>query len=100
MPKDLNRYYYVYIVSSKSQTLYIGVTQNLVRRMCEHRNKLIEGFTNKYNINSLVYFETFQTALDAIAREKYLKGKSRSFKLELIRSTNPAWKDLYIEILH
>ena len=99
MPKDLNRQYYVYIASSKSQTLYIGVTKDLVRRMYEHRNKLVGGFTSKYNINSLVYFEAHPTALDAIAREKYLKGKSRNYKLEHIRSTNPAWKDLYTEIL-
>lgn len=99
MPKDLIRNYYVYIVSNKSNTLYIGVTNNLVRRIYEHKNKLTEGFTNKYNINTLVYFEVLETPMDAIEREKYLKGKSRKYKLDLIYKANPKWNDLYDEIL-
>ncbi|NWF88537.1 MAG: GIY-YIG nuclease family protein [Ignavibacteriaceae bacterium] len=85
---------YVYIMSNKSETLYTGVTSNLVRRVYEHKEKLIEGFTSKYNINRLVYYEVFNDMISAIAREKQIKGWLRKKKIDLIESTNPQWKDL------
>ncbi|HEV2349424.1 MAG TPA: GIY-YIG nuclease family protein [Terriglobia bacterium] len=86
--------YYVYILASKSRTLYTGVTNNLERRVVEHRRKLVPGFTARYNINRLVFFEVFHDALDAIAREKQIKAWSRIKKIALIESTNRDWKDL------
>jgi len=86
--------FYVYIVASKTRTLYIGVTNNLLRRVCEHKTKAIEGFTSKYNADRLVYFEETNDIHSAIAREKQLKGWRRDRKKELINSVNPAWKDL------
>jgi putative endonuclease len=74
--------------------LYVGVTNDLERRVHEHREKLLEGFTKRYNIKHLVYFESFPDVRAAIAREKQIKGWSRSKKLGLIRSRNPDWKDL------
>ena len=95
-----NKKYYVYILSSKRNgTLYIGVTNNLIRRIYEHKNKLVEGFTKKYNVDKLVYFEEYITIEDAIKREKYLKGKKRQYKIELIESKNRLWKDLYEDLL-
>jgi putative endonuclease len=88
--------YYVYMMSNKSGTLYIGVTNNIKRRVFQHKNKLIEGFTKKYNIHVLIYFETFGDVSSAIAREKVLKGWLRKKKIELISSSNPEWKDLSI----
>ena len=86
--------YFVYIMSSPTGTLYTGVTSHLQRRVYQHKHKLIEGFTKKYNITRLVYFETFSNVLDAIAREKQIKGWLRRKKIDLIESTNPTWKDL------
>ena len=86
--------YYVYILASKSRALYIGVTNNLERRLFEHRQKLIPGFTSKYNISRLVYFELFGEVRDAIAREKQLKGWRREKKIALIESLNPSWQEL------
>src|SRR5271169_5101915 len=86
--------YYVYILASKSRTLYTGVTNNLERRVVEHRRKLVPGFTARYNINRLVYFEVFHDVLDAIAREKQIKAWGRMKKIALIESTNRDWKDL------
>ena len=88
------RNYYVYIVSNKSRTLYIGVTNNLERRMYEHKNKLIQGFTEKYNITKLVYFETTSDIRAAIIREKQLKGWLRNKKIALIEQDNATWEDL------
>ena len=73
--------YYVYIMTNKSKTLYVGMTNNLERRVYEHKNKLIEGFTKKYNINKLVYYETFDNVNDAIRREKQIKGWLRIKKI-------------------
>jgi putative endonuclease len=88
--------YYVYIMTNKhNKVLYTGFTNNLARRVFEHREKLIEGFTSRYNINKLVYYETFDNPSDAIAREKQIKGGSRQKKTGLINSVNPEWKDLY-----
>lgn len=86
--------YYVYIMTNKSKTLYTGVTNNLMRRVYEHKNKLVEGFTKKYNITKLVYLELFNNPDDAIRREKQIKGWIRKKKIDLIESMNPDWKDL------
>ena len=86
--------YYVYIMSNKSKTLYTGVTNNLIRRVYEHKNKLNPGFTSKYNITKLVYYEIFSEITKAIAREKQIKGWLRKKKIDLIESVNPDWKDL------
>ncbi len=89
--------YYVYIMTNKSRTLYTGVTNDLERRVYEHKQKLLPGFTAKYNINRLVYFESSQDVQAAISREKQLKGWLRRKKIALIESVNPEWKDLSIE---
>ena len=86
--------YYVYIMTNNSRTLYTGVTDDLVRRVYEHRNKLIEGFTRKYNITRLVYYEITSDVRAAIQREKQIKGWLRKKKIALIEAANPEWKDL------
>ncbi len=86
--------YYVYIMSNRSKTLYTGVTNNIERRVYEHKHKLVDGFTQKYNITKLVYYEDTDEVLAAIEREKQIKGWLRSKKLALIESMNPSWKDL------
>ena len=86
--------YYVYIMTNKSGTLYAGMTNNIKKRVYEHKNKLIPGFTKKYNISRLIYFETFGNVHSAIAREKTIKGWLRKKKIELINKTNPDWEDL------
>ena len=93
--------YYVYILTNKNNTvLYTGVTDNLVRRVYEHKNKLADNsFTNRYNIDKLVYFETTNYIESAIAREKQLKSGSRQRKIELIVTFNPSWEDLYPKII-
>ena len=88
------RQHYVYIMTNKSRTLYTGVTNNLERRVYEHKHKLIEGFTSKYNITKLVYYEAFGDIREALAREKQIKGWLRVKKIALIESVNPEWKDL------
>ena len=87
--------YYTYILSNKTNSVvYVGVTNNLERRMFEHKNKLIEGFTSKYNVNKLVYYICSNDVQEAIAHEKRIKGWIRSKKDELVSSFNPEWKDL------
>jgi putative endonuclease len=86
--------YFVYILANKSGMLYTGVTNNLEQRLYQHKNKLNEGFTKKYNINRLVYFETTDDVTVAISREKQIKGMLRIKKLELIKSTNTCMDDL------
>ncbi len=86
--------YFVYILSNKSGNLYTGVTNDLERRVYQHKNKLIEGFTKRYNINMLVFFESTNDVTIAIAREKQIKGMLRSKKIELIKTMNPELKDL------
>jgi len=88
------KHYYVYILASLSGTLYIGITNNLERRMVEHKEDLIAGFTKHYGVSRLVYFEVYSDVRNAIRREKQLKGWRRQKKIALIRSTNPSWKDL------
>lgn len=89
--------YYVYIMTNKSRTLYTGVTNNLERRVYEHKNKLVAGFTSKYNITQLVYYEETNDVQVALEREKQIKGWLRSKKIALIDSMNPEWKDLSLE---
>ena len=86
--------YYVYIMASKSRTLYIGVTNDLERRLYEHKNKLISGFTSQYNISKLVWFDDFEDINQAIEGEKKLKGWRRAKKIALVEATNPQWLDL------
>lgn len=89
--------YYVYIMSGRTHVLYIGVTNDLARRVFEHKNKLFAGFTSKYTLDRLVYFEEGGDIVDAIEREKELKAWRRAKKLGLIESANPMWKDLSLE---
>lgn len=86
--------YYVYIMTNKSHTLYTGVTNNLERRVEEHKSKSISGFTSKYNVTQLVYYEEGNDVNVAIAREKQIKGWLRVKKIALIESINPEWRDL------
>ncbi len=86
--------FYVYLLASKSRTLYVGVTSDLTRRVYEHKHKLLPGFTSKYNIDRLVYFEVGEGAEGAIAREKQIKGWSRAKKVALIETANQCWADL------
>ncbi len=90
----MDKYYYVYILASKSRVLYIGVTNNLQRRVIEHKEKIIKGFTAKYNVNRLVYYEVYNDINRAINREKQLKTGSRKRKVELIERENNEWKNL------
>ena len=92
--------YYVYILTNKNnEVLYIGVTNNLLQRIYQHKNKLINGFTDRYNLNKLVYYEVYQYIQDAIQREKQMKKWNRAWKIEQIQKVNPKWEDLYIEML-
>jgi len=90
--------YWVYVLTNKINTvLYVGVTNDLKRRIYEHKNKLVEGFTKKYNLTKLVYFEEFPSPKDAIAVEKKIKGWSRWKKVQLIQYKNKIWKDISVE---
>ncbi|VAV84330.1 Excinuclease ABC, C subunit-like [hydrothermal vent metagenome] len=90
------RHYYVYLMTNKKNTvIYTGVTNDLIRRVYEHKEKLVKSFTSRYNINKLVYYEVFLDAGYAITREKQIKGGSRAKKVELINSMNAQWSDLY-----
>ena len=91
--------YYVYILASRiGGTLYIGVTNNLIRRVYEHREKLVEGFTKQYGVARLVYFEVHSDVEAAITREKQMKKWNRAWKVRLIEESNPNWDDLYNQI--
>ncbi|HEV2614818.1 MAG TPA: GIY-YIG nuclease family protein [Gammaproteobacteria bacterium] len=90
---------YVYLLTNKHlNVLYTGITNDLIRRVYEHKNKLQKGFTQKYNVDRLVYYEAFSDIYEAIKREKQIKGWSRKKKDDLIHTLNPAWKDLYDEL--
>ncbi|NYB73930.1 GIY-YIG nuclease family protein [Sedimentibacter hydroxybenzoicus DSM 7310] len=92
--------YYVYIMTNKyNKVLYTGITNNLARRVYEHKNNIIEGFTSKYKVHRLVYYDYTENVMSAIEREKQIKGWSRYKKIELIESMNPIWEDLYGKIL-
>ncbi len=95
MPATQDCRYHVYILTNSSRTLYVGITNNLERRMYEH--KLVSGFTNKYNVTWLAYYEETSNVESAIAREEQIKGWRRSKKVALIDSSNPRWKDLSLE---
>ena len=95
----MQKLFYLYILTSKRNgTLYTGVTSNLVQRVWQHKNKLGEGFTKKYNVDKLVYYEVHESAESAITREKQVKAWKREWKLRLIGENNPDWVDLYNEI--
>ena len=91
----MNTYYVYILASSRNGTLYVGVTNNLIRRVDEHRRGKISGFTKRYKVHNLVYFEQTTDVNSAIAREKLVKRWKRSWKLGLIEKENPEWKDLY-----
>jgi putative endonuclease len=92
--------YFVYILASKRNgTLYIGVTSDLIRRVYEHKNDLVDGFTKKYGVRALVYFDSTNDAYAAITREKQLKKWNRAWKIRIIEEKNPEWKDLYFELI-
>ena len=86
--------FYVYIITSKTGTLYIGLTSNIKRRVYEHKQHIVPGFTDKYDIDHLLYFETLVDSLSAIRREKQIKAWRRDKKVQLIDSQNPGWNDL------
>ena len=96
MPKQ----YFVYITTNNTNTvLYTGITSDLRKRVYEHRNKLADGFTKRYNVSKLLYYEVFDSPVDAITREKQIKAGSRRKKIDLIEQNNAEWNDLYDEIL-
>ncbi len=96
----MNKKFYVYILASKRNgTLYIGVTNNLIKRMYEHKNNLADGFTKKYNVKNLVHYEQTESVVSAIEIEKQLKNWQRNWKKDLIEKTNPEWKDLSKDFL-
>ncbi|MBI2597495.1 GIY-YIG nuclease family protein [Candidatus Daviesbacteria bacterium] len=95
-----SKQYYVYIATNKMNTvLYTGVTNNLIRRMYEHKQKMVSGFTSKYNVVKLVYYEIFNDINEAITREKQIKAGPRKKKVDLVRKINPGFNDLYEEII-
>jgi putative endonuclease len=92
--------YYIYILASrKNGTIYIGMTNNLIRRVAEHKEGMVEGFTKKYNVKNLVYYEYTNDVKSAILREKQLKKWNRNWKIELVESMNPEWHDLFDTLL-
>ena len=94
----MDKTYYVYLLTNwNDKVMYVGVTNNLERRLYEHKNKLVEGFTQKYNVNKLVYFDTTTDVLAAIGREKQIKKWRREKKNQLVVEMNPEWKDLSLE---
>jgi len=96
---EIVRQFYLYILASRpGGALYVGVTNDLVRRVYEHRSGFVEGHTKRFHIHQLVYFEVFSTVRDAIQREKNIKHWPRAWKTRLIAQTNPTWRDLYDEI--
>ena len=95
----VEKLYFVYIITNKNNTvLYTGVTNDLKRRVHEHKEKLVKGFSSKYNLDKLVFFEVTENIESAISREKQIKGGSRQKKIDLINNVNPDWKDLYPDI--
>lgn len=91
---------FVYILASqRNGTLYIGVTSDLLKRVWEHKNKIVKGFTEKYGVDKLVYYEQCEDIMGAIQREKQLKKWNRSWKLKLIEKKNPKWRDLYFDLM-
>jgi len=96
----MEKYYYVYILASKRNgTLYVGVTADIISRIDQHKNKIHAGFTAKYSVTRLVYYEEHETIIEAIHREKLIKKWNRSWKISLIEQNNPNWDDLYHDLL-
>jgi len=96
----MDKHYYVYILASKRNgTLYVGVTSSLIKRIWEHKEKLVEGFTKTYKVDKLVYYERYSDPENAIKREKRLKKYKRQWKIDLIERENPGWADLYDELI-
>ena len=96
----MDKRFFIYIMSNKKHgTIYIGVTSNIIKRSFEHKNHLTKGFTDKYNLDKLVYYEIYEDADSAIKREKQLKEWKRLWKIELIEKFNPDWNDLYDMII-
>ena len=91
--------YYVYIVANQRPTLYTGMTNDLIKRVYQHKNNMAEGFTRKYSLHKLVYFETLKTPVEAIVREKQIKDMNRADKIKLIKTMNPTFDDLYSKII-
>jgi putative endonuclease len=95
----MSKTYYVYMLANRRNgTLYLGVTNNLSRRVYEHKTKSVKGFTSRYGVHMLVWYETYEEIDDAIGREKSLKKWERAWKLKLIEDFNPTWRDLYYEL--
>ena len=93
-------HYYIYILASRRNgTLYIGVTSDLIKRVYEHKNNLVDGFSKKYNVHQLVYYESTNDVESSIRREKQLKKWKRSWKIKLIENCNAEWRDLYFELV-
>ena len=91
--------YFVYMLTNRPDgTLYVGITNNLIRRVYEHKSKAVQGFSKRYNLDQLGYYEIHDTALNAIQREKNIKHWPRQWKINLIEDTNPDWRDLYDEV--
>ena len=96
----MNKQYYIYILASgKNGTLYIGITSDLVKRVYEHREGLVDGFTKKHVVYTLVYYEIINDVNSAITREKHIKKWDREWKINLIEKHNPGWKDLYEDLI-
>ena len=95
----MNRYFIYILASKKNGTLYVGITSDLASRVWEHMNNVVKGFTSKYNVHTLVYYEIYDFPHDAIKREKQLKWWKRKWKIDLIEIKNKEWRDLYQELL-
>ncbi|MDP3295278.1 MAG: GIY-YIG nuclease family protein [Nevskia sp.] len=95
----MEKEFHVYILASKRKGIYVGVTSNLVQRVWQHRNDEVEGFTKRYRVHCLVWFESQPDSVSAITREKQIKEWRRAWKLELIEASNPQWRDLYPSII-
>ena len=96
----MSKEYYIYLLTNQRvNVLYTGVTNNLIRRVYEHKNKMVDGFTKQYNVDRLVYYEAYSEIYDAITREKQIKKWSRKKKNDLINQMNPQWEDLYETLL-
>ena len=95
----MNQYYVYMMASKKNGILYVGVTSNLIKRIYEHKENAVKGFTDKYNIHKLVYYEECNDIIEAITRERRIKKWNRKWKTELIEQSNPEWKDLYPDMI-
>ncbi len=95
----MNQYYIYILAKGRNSTFYVGVTNDLVRRVWEHKEKLAEGFTKKYDVDKLVYYEIHNSVEEAIKKEKLVKKWRRQIKMEVIERVNPEWNDLYFEII-